>query len=405
MRWLWVIALAACGRDPQAPPPTPKPPATKPVPSDASVALVEIPLASPRPTDWFIEAVTTDNKHALLIQNDEAHELHYRVVALPGGALETDIDLPALSKLPRETMNDDASVRQVKLDLAAPAIADELRRIGPVLAPFPLGAGDRIAAAPDGKHVAFNAGDWIYTAVDGAIVTRVASEASYHPWFTPDGKTLLFQRMTGTIDGIEGKYEVFATSVDGKQPPKRLAGTAAIGGELALTDAGTLRAVTSYEPNIPTCVIEIGLAAPFRVGKLGCLPDHEHLMECMLSPKGAWVACHTDKDLPELDPNSTMTLADGGVVHTHKTQFRSRAMEVATGKVTVDRIGPGSVSAIGDDGRFLLDAGPNTLLVFDARGSSHAIDVGDVITAYGKLIDPTHLVVAGQDKLWLVDVR
>jgi hypothetical protein len=74
---------------------------------------------------------------------------------------------------------------------------------------------------------------------------------------------------------------------------KRIAGTAEIHEQFALTDKGTLRAVASAPPAIPTCAIEVELTAPYRVKKLGCLPDKEQTMSCVLSPKGAWFACET----------------------------------------------------------------------------------------------------------------
>src|SRR5512133_2765370 len=223
MRWLWVLVIVGCRDKPAQPPPAPAPTPPMPpeqVPADAAEP-VTIDLGPGTKTDWYIEAIASDKKHVLLSEQTESRGMHFRVVAIPSNAIETDIELPALSALPRETLRDDGSQRHVKLAIDTPALADELRKIGPVLAQFPLGASSRIAAAPDGKHVAFNAGDWIYTAVDGKVITRVATQASYNPWFTPDGKALLFRRISGTVNGFEGRYELYATSVAGKEPPNR----------------------------------------------------------------------------------------------------------------------------------------------------------------------------------------
>jgi hypothetical protein len=340
-------------------------------------------LAAPHHSvQWFVQAISADGTRALLWETgDLPSKLHFRVVEIASDKTLQDIDLPALSKLPLETVNDDNSVRSVKLALDTPEIAAELRAIGPVLAGFPLGAGGRIAAAPDGKHVAFNAGDWIYTAVDGKVAGRVANESAYHPWFTPDGKTLLFYRQSGMLSGVETKYELYATSADGKAPVQRIAGTAEIHEQFALTDKGTLRAVASAPPAIPTCAIEVQLTAPYRVKKLGCLPDKEQTMSCVLSPKGAWFACETVKELPELDPNSTTEKADGTVVHNHKKRYRLRSVDAVTGKVGTDLIDPASLSAISDSGVLIL-LGRDKMLAYDNHGASHEITGGGHASLY-----------------------
>lgn len=326
---------------------------------------------------WFIQSVSTDGKHVLLRElTDDSATQHFRVAAADTDATEADLTLPVISSLPLESLYDGGGTKPVKLDMSTPGLAEELAKAGKLLGAFPFGAGGRLAAAPDGSHVAFNGGDWIFTAIDGKVQTRVSAEASYSPWFTPDGKTLLFRRENGLIDGVEGKYELYATSVDGKRAARELVGTAGVFETFALTDHDTLRVLVTSEPHIKTCVVEIGLASPYRVKQLGCLASHEKVVSCVLSPKGAWLGCSTVSELKQLDPNSVSIHPDGSRTFDHKRQFRLRTMDVATGKVYVDRAQTGTPSAISDDGLFVIYGDPLTLI--DTHDKARELAAGNV---------------------------
>jgi hypothetical protein len=358
-----LLAAAACSsrsedaitppRDPVAPAVDP-PPRAAPEPAQPEPAQLAAPdgrAAPPRRGEhWYIERLSADGKRALQREiSDHARPLRFRVTAIDTGAIEQELELPTLGALPRETLLDSGGVRKdVTLSLEAPAIVDELRAAAQLLGGFPLGASDRIAVAPDGKHVAFNAGDWIYTAVDGQVLRRVDARASYRPRFTPDGKALLYDGHVGP----RGKYEVFATSSDGKAKPRRLAHPGDVRDGFALTD-DAMRVVIGDVPKAAACVLEVALAPPHRVKRLGCLPGGERLMSCKLSPRGTWAACDTVKELDEDDPHSTITIG-GKTQPSKKLAFRTRAMQVETGDVVIDRPGPGGALAISEGGLLVI---------------------------------------------------
>src|SRR5262245_17474224 len=123
MRLLWVIALVGCDYGKKVEPPPPPPPPLAPVPVDATEPVTVDPPPGPK-LEWFVEAIASDKKRVLLSELAESRKLHYRVVVVATNAIETDLDLPALSSLPLETLRDDGSQKKVKVELDTPAIAD-----------------------------------------------------------------------------------------------------------------------------------------------------------------------------------------------------------------------------------------------------------------------------------------
>ncbi len=335
--------------------------------------------------EWFVQNVSADGKHALEHEMQDNGAQHFRVIEVDTNKVEADLELDALSALPLETMLDGGGLKPIKLDLSKPELAADLKHAAAALAPFPFGAGGRIAASPDGKHVVFNGGDWLFAGENGHVGGRLSNEASYGPLFTPDGKSLLFRREKGTYDGVEGRYELYVTSADGRLPPKELAGTAGVFETMAPSDHGTLRVMVSSEPFVKTCVLDVGLVAPFKVQKVACLPGDEKEIGCVLSPHGTWLACTTSR---ELKP--------------HDLAFRTRTLDLATGKVVLDLPDAGVPSAISDDGLLVLSHLAFSLV--DPSGKRRELRANDRIGLYTYFRSATELITELDGRLSVIDV-
>jgi hypothetical protein len=402
------LLLASCGdKQPDAP-------ALEPAPEPTSRAeLAAPPEPAPRPgrpaaprESWFVQRISADGKKVLLrdtTRDAQGREpLRYRVILTDANTIESDISLPALAALPVETLLDRGGKKPgTTLDLKDPALASELVEIGPILAPFALGHGGRISASPDGARVAFNAGDWIVTADRGVIGTRLSKEASYDPWFTPDGKTLIYRRMNGTFDGVEGKYELYATSVDGTAKATRIADTAGAWEPFVATQ-DAVRFIATAGPRAKTCVVEVPLVAPFKGKTLGCVGGGEiRTSSCVLSPSATWAACNTVKELAEDDPDSTITV-DGNTRHSKKLELATTSFEVATGRVGWSQVGAGSVSAISDDGKLVVHRATQ-LLVIDPTGASRELSPQGRVSLFTYFKDATHLITEQHGDIVVLD--
>ena len=333
-----------------------------------------------RARSWYLASLTTDGKHALLKELMQSHGESFRVVNVDTNQVEAELALPLYSAIPMESMNDSGTPNHTNIDVSAPELGAELVHAAAILAQFPLGASPRIAATPDGHHVAFNGGDWMYVAADGKVGARLASQASYQPWFSPDGKTLIFSRERGAMTD----YALYATSVDGKAPLRQLAGTNGTKDKLGLTDHGSVRVIAATGAHDHTCVLDIGLAAPNRVTRKACFVDDEKLVECTLSPAGTWLACSSSKVGPD-----------------HQDIFHVRAMEEATGKLTTDFIGFGLPTAVRDDGHVVLFTA-DTFTVYDAHGHHGTLKGIDGVSAMFR--SPTQLVAETRGGVVVVDV-
>ena len=401
-----VVVLAGCSNDvPPAPKPAPaktqepieqKPPADPPKPLSARTPAIAR-------ESWFMRTLSHDGKRALLRELANDHKkIRYRVIAVDTNTIETDLELPQLSTLPLETLTDDGAKRR-DVNLKLPELTEELKKAAQVLEDFPTGFGDRIAASPDGKHVAFNAGDWIFVATDGVVTTQLSKEASYYPWFSPDGNALFFHRYTGTLDGVEGKYELFVTSPDGKAKPKKLANSAGLRESFVLTGTGAARFVVTNEPHVRTCAVEVSLTPPHATKKLGCLKDKEDVMSCVMSPAGKYVACRSSRELDELDPNSTTTI-NGKKRPNKKLAFRTRAFEADTGKVTFDGDPIGSLSAISDDGVMIILGRGDTIETFDVKGQQKTIPRQGYVSLFTLFRNAKELVIEMGGDVSVIDV-
>lgn len=337
---------------------------------------------------FFLVNLSKDGKHALLRELTQPIPLpRFRVVSVETGAIEEELDLPALSKLPYESMGDGGgSVRSIPL--TDPGLVEDLKDAVPVLSKFPLGSGGRVAAGRTGR-TAFNVGDWVYTALNGAIGPRLAAQASYDPWITPDGKSIVVRRHTGKLDAIEGKYELFATSIEGTGTPQRIDGTAGARDQFAVTRSGdAIRVIVSFEPKLPTCIVEVALKAPFLATQKACLDGGERLGMCVLSPSGAWAACHTQHDRSQ-----------GGA------GYRLRTLDVTSGKVVFDQVGAGAPLAISDDGLVVAAySGKVSLVDSKARKVRRVVMPERRLAPFPMFRNATELVTERDGSVVVIDV-
>ncbi len=314
----------------------------------AGLACSLLARAEPRQrASFYLEALSTDGKHALLQELvNGGGDLHYHVVAVDGGAIEADVTLPAISKLPLETMTDGGGVKPgVKIQLGTPELAADLRAAVPVLAQFPLGAGNRIAVR--GSIVAFNVGDYIYTSKAAVIGKRLSNEASYAPWLTPDGTSIMFRMMNGHFPKSPiGNYELYISPVDGSTPAVRILGTSGALDGFVLGRAGTVRFLANDEGAHQICAIDVTLAKPYVATKKGCLSDGERLVAGTLSTHGEWAAITTTRDATK-----------------DRSRFRFRTLDVEHGKPGFDEPRTLLASAINDDGLVVIDRFTATVIV------------------------------------------
>jgi hypothetical protein len=360
-------ALAGCsGKKPELAPRTPA--TTQP----ATLPTIVVARPPPPPAEhWYFEWLSRDGKRALLRRLDTKSRatFHARMVDVDSGATMEEAKLEELAKVPFETIG-----RLPRLDtlLGTSGLGDDLVRGAHLVGAFPLGSGGRISAAPDGSAIAFNAGDWLYVAdKNGRIKRRLAEEASYDPRFTPDGRHLIFRRLSAASPSangaVRGKYELFVVPTDLSKPPQRLEGTAGTRDRVVIAaDGQSAISISSLEPQIKTCVLSVSMRAPFGVKKMACLDGGEQLVDSLLSPTGKWVAVMTSKH----------------DVKTEALSFRLRVVALANGKVAHDAPMERGVGlrAISDEG-VLVQSGPQGIFVDDVPAKSRrlltsSIDLG-----------------------------
>jgi hypothetical protein len=352
----------------QEPQPTPRPvpgfPAPPPPPS----------RGGPRPIEfWYLEAVTRDGSLALL-RNTPPHGSaaapRLRLVDVDRGAVLEELALEQLARLPRETVSDGGRVlRTVDSALRSTELAAELASMAKLVERFPLGAIDRFAAAPGGRRLAFNAGDWIYVADgQGRGPRRVAARASYGPWFTPDGKRLVFRRIGPSLDGVVSRYDLYSAPADLGAEPRRIDGTGETREPFVLSaDGREAIMLAGHPPQIPTCALAVPLAPPHKVRRLACLEGGERQVGHRLSPTGRLVEVVTSRETSEDDPSSVRIDRDGVRRPNKKLAYRLRVLSLADGKVVLDMPHrPMIVLALSDEGLLLRRQNDGSLLLMDA---------------------------------------
>ena len=324
----------------------------------APVPVVDSSAAAPEPYPghWYFEWLSRDGKRALLrrLDGEARSTLQTRVVDVDSGKVLTDDTFPELGKLPQTTIGRRPNeVAELMGRLAAPAFADDLVRNASIAEAFPFGACGRVSGSPQSAAIAFNAGDWLYLAdAHGHVQKRLTKEAAYDPRFTPDGRNVLFRRATGTIDKVRAKYELFVMPTDFSSAPRVLAGTAGAHDRFGMDDErGVAVVVASQEPQIKTCVLSVGLKAPFAVKKLACLDGGEQLVDSTLSPSGRWAAMTTQK----ADRDAPSGFA-----------WRLRVVSLVSGKVALDEAAePGLIVRALSDAGLLVQSGARGVVVDD----------------------------------------
>jgi len=250
--------------------------APRPPPNvDAAVALeVDAAPRGPAPVfdDWHLHAISLDGRTAL-VSSDDLFKTppHYQVIAIDTGVVEADLELKELFEISGQLSNE--------------GVARDLRRARSHLKRFPLGSGGRIASSPDGERGAFNYVDATHVVTGDTVGAAIRLPAVYDPLITPDGATLVVRGYDGRV-ADDGKYSLFTLPIGGGRP-RKVAGTDGWNGSWALSKTGSLRIVVGQR-GIPTCVLDISLAAPFRVGAKQCFDGAEPL-DVELSPSGDWI--------------------------------------------------------------------------------------------------------------------
>jgi hypothetical protein len=351
-------AVTACGGHASAPS---KPSMTHATAASRTVFVrgqaAVMPSPPPPPERWYFEWLSRDGKRALLrrIDGRALSPMQTRVIDVDSGAMIEEAPLEELGRLPSQTLGGDAKQTDgitTELDafLRTSAFSADLLEASQLASAFPFGSCSRFSAARKTGAIAFNAGDWIYVADKaGKVKKRLAKDASYDPRFTPDGKHLFFRRVSGKIDKVLAKYELFVVPSDLSAPPRALPGTAGARDRFVLDgDDKNAVAIASHEPQLGTCAISIGLRPPFLTKKLACLAGGEPVVDFVLSPHGKWAAITTQRKEDQ--------------------RWHLRVLALPTGKVVLDEPAETGfvIRAISDDG-LLVQSGPRGMLIDDVQ--------------------------------------
>jgi hypothetical protein len=359
----------------------------------AVAATPATPAASQAQEHWFFESLSSDGNRALLrrLDGDARSTLQTRVVDVQTGNALSEATFPELGKVPSSTIGRKPNeISELFGMLTSPAFGDELVRGARIAEEFPFGTCGRFTTAVQAGPIVFNAGDWLYIADDkGHVQRRLTTEAAYDPRFTPDGTQLVFRRLNGTVDKVRGKYELFVMPTDLSAPPRVLPGTAGVRDRFALdVDGHSAVAVAFDEPQMKTCVVSLGLRAPFAVKKLACLDGAEPLVESIPSIHGRFIA---------------LTTQVGGAA---QLAWRLRVLSIDSGKIELDEPQePGMmVRAISDAG-LLVKSGPRGVELTDVpahtrRMVSRPVELGH----QGFFRNPSELVVVRGGSVAVVDL-
>ncbi len=387
----WYVLVFACAACAHAAPPAPTP---RRAPAPAPVAIEE-PAPPPPPPDpghWYFEWLSADGRRALLRRVDPGARSAFdaKVVDVDTGATLGEASLDELGRVWRTGMGANEQDR-ARLDglLATPTLGEELGRGADLTRPFPFGSCGRFSTAPTSPTVAFNAGDWLYVAdVHGSARRRVTESPAYDPRFSPDGKHLFFRRVSGMIDKVVSKYEIYVVPADFSEAPRALPGTAGATGALALVDDKTAVTLVSHEPQIKTCALRVGLEPPFAVKKLACFDGGEPLVEYVVSARGNWAAVMTQRKS-----------ADG------RLAWRVRVASLEKGKVVLDEKTEAGIAlrAMSDAGTLVESTLDDEALFIDAPTKNRVMR--DVLVGHRAFFrGPSELVVVVGASVEVVDL-
>lgn len=340
------------------------------------------------PSDpWHFEALSLDGKRALLRHLDPEMRSSFdvRVVDVASGAIVDETTLAELARVPAVAIGGKPTeIAQLEWMLASPAFGRDLVRGAAIASTFPFGACGRLAASS--SSIAFDAGDWLYSAdPDGRVRRRLVDEAAYDPRFSPDGKWLFFRRATGH-ERVLARYELFVSPSDLSTPPKAISGTAGMHDRFVVHPDGKTAFALSSQPGADTCFVSMGLRPPFTTKKLACVDGaSERVVESAISPKGKWAALSTHKR------------GDG--------TWHLRVLSLTTGKVVRDEPEvPGLVLRAVSDAGLVVESGILGARLLDAgSGKDQPLDVPDLgHRAFFR--SDTELVYAAEGSVATLDV-
>jgi hypothetical protein len=347
---------------------------------------------------WMFESLSPDGKRALLRElAPKGHAtFHVRAVDVETGRTIEDVSLPELAKIPSSTIGGEpTALAALEWMLASGAFSRDIVKGARTAATFPFGECGRLAAAPNGAAIAFDAGDWLYVADEsGRVQRRVVDEAAYDPRFTPDGKHILFRRAVASAD-VLARYELFVVPSDLSSPPRALPSTYGIRGRFVeQPDGQSAVAIASQHRgrdrrgSPDTCVVSVSLRSPFPVKRLACIDGNEQLVESALSPKAKWAALSTKARSP-----------GGGLA------WRLRVLSLTNGKVVLDEPDvPGlTVRAISDTG-LLVRSGVLGAVVEDVPGKKRRELDGSVVDHRGAFRNDKELVYLAGSTVAVLDV-
>lgn len=311
---------------------------------------------------WHFEALSLDGKRALLRRLDPEMRSRFdvRVIDVESRAIVDEMSLPELAGVPASTIGGKPTeIAKLEWMLASPAFGRDLVKGAAVASAFPFGACGRLAASS--SSIAFDAGDWLYSAdTDGRVRRRLVDEAAYDPRFSPDGKWLFFRRATGH-ERVLARYELFVSPSDLSTPPRPVAGTAGMHDRFVVHPDGKTAFALASMPGADTCFVSMGLKPPFATKKLACIDGaSEHVVESAISPKGKWAALSTHKR------------GDG--------TWHLRVLSLATGKVVRDEPEqPGLVLRAVSDTGLVVESGVLGATVIDApNAKEHPLATDDL---------------------------
>jgi hypothetical protein len=353
----------------------------------AAVLAAPAANAATQSDRWHFEALSLDGKRALLRRLDAEMRSSFdvRVVDVDSRAIVEEMTLPELARVPASTIGGKPTdLAQLEWMLASPAFGADLVRGAAVASLFPFGACGRLAASS--SSIAFDAGDWLYSAdTDGRVRRRLVDEAAYDPRFSPDGKWLFFRRATGH-ERVLARYEMFVSPADLSSPPRAVAGTAGMHGRFVVHPDGKSAFALATTPGADTCFVSMGLKPPFATKKLACLESAgEHVVESAISPKGKWAALSTHKR------------SDG--------TWHLRVLSLATGKVVRDEPEqPGLVLRAVSDAGLVVESGLLGAVVIDVPKASERPLVRDDLGHRAFFRSDTELVYAANGAVATLDV-
>ena len=201
-----------------------------------------------------------------------------------------------LKEIPRatqiETLHDDGTVKASAGDAGALSTSElqaELQALVGVLQRTGTLRTERASSSVDGKHMLFNAGDWMYRSFDGGRdLTRIDGRASYEPYVSRDGAMAAYEAM----DPKTQKYGLQLLAMKPNEAPKGLRRS---GEELrprAWSADGRalfgLQAVGTEDHG--GCAVRVDVASPPRAVRLKCADSKTERVQLLVAPGGAMAA-------------------------------------------------------------------------------------------------------------------